>query len=365
MDELVGYGGPGPAPAGARIVGVLVVPGFPDTAGHPLAVIDGEAVVGREDDCDVVLAGARVSRRHARICVSGEVCRVEDLGSLNGTYVNRRRIPGVAALADGDRLTLADVELQFRVLPAAAAPRLPRGASVAVVSNPHGLTAPMPGAFDEPADEPAGDVRATHFVLALLACALGALLGHALGAGRPGALGLAVALPLVVSAVVLRASSRLFGIRVAAQALLVTVLAAALTVAGVTAAEVRVGHSLLPWVPAGGTFADAAQIDGLLGQVAPPAGCGEEPTIGVTSVPHGKTVSLRVAGRCFGPGSTVDIGVGRVVMTTVRADRYGSLVARVVVDPDASCPLDRCSVTARELQSLRYQQVHQGVVTAR
>lgn len=55
---------------------------------YPLT--DGvELILGRDVDCDVVLAHHRVSRRHARLRVSGagDVLAIEDLGSRNGTRV--------------------------------------------------------------------------------------------------------------------------------------------------------------------------------------------------------------------------------------------------------------------------------------
>src|SRR4051794_27068741 len=120
MDERIRVRGEAEARAG--LVGVLLVTGLPGAVDRPLAVVDQQVVAGREDDCDVILTSPRVSRRHARIWAQGERFGVEDLGSLNGTYVNRHRVAGSAMLADGDRITLGDVELQFRVLPADAVP---------------------------------------------------------------------------------------------------------------------------------------------------------------------------------------------------------------------------------------------------
>ena len=50
-------------------------------------------VIGRSDQCDVVLPNPQISGRHAKLTLLENGCvRVEDLGSLNGTYVNGRRI---------------------------------------------------------------------------------------------------------------------------------------------------------------------------------------------------------------------------------------------------------------------------------
>jgi Domain of unknown function (DUF4388)/FHA domain len=60
-------------------------------------------VLGRQPDVDVVLAEDLVSRRHARIAFEGDALFIEDLGSMNGTYVNGARITR-SRLAEGDRV---------------------------------------------------------------------------------------------------------------------------------------------------------------------------------------------------------------------------------------------------------------------
>jgi pSer/pThr/pTyr-binding forkhead associated (FHA) protein len=110
MDERIRF--TGGAPARAAMVGVLLMTGQPGAADRPLAVVDVQAVLGREDDCDVLLTSARVSRRHARVWAHGERFGVEDLGSLNGTYVNRRRIES-HRLEDGDEIQIGKYKLSY------------------------------------------------------------------------------------------------------------------------------------------------------------------------------------------------------------------------------------------------------------
>lgn len=50
-------------------------------------------VIGREVDCDIVLDGPQISRRHAELLFTGAGWQVRDLGSANGTYVNERANP--------------------------------------------------------------------------------------------------------------------------------------------------------------------------------------------------------------------------------------------------------------------------------
>ncbi|MDB6114181.1 MAG: adenylate/guanylate cyclase, partial [Lacunisphaera sp.] len=78
--------------------------------------------IGRSANCDIVIHGNEVSRRHALINpqAGGEVWLV-DLGSTNGTYRNDRRVTQPAKLADGDRITLGGVTFTFHGGPAPAA----------------------------------------------------------------------------------------------------------------------------------------------------------------------------------------------------------------------------------------------------
>ena len=76
-------------------------------------------VIGRAaDQCELVLAHATVSRRHARLSLVGETLQVDDLGSTNGTSVDGASLrPGAPApVQAGTRLRLGDVELVVRQL---------------------------------------------------------------------------------------------------------------------------------------------------------------------------------------------------------------------------------------------------------
>jgi pSer/pThr/pTyr-binding forkhead associated (FHA) protein len=73
-----------------------------------------ELVVGRAPGCTLVLAGAGVSRRHARFLREGARHRVLDLGSANGVSVNGERVAD-RTLAPGDVVTLDEYTLTFVV----------------------------------------------------------------------------------------------------------------------------------------------------------------------------------------------------------------------------------------------------------
>ena len=78
--------------------------------------LSGETVViGRSRRCDVVLTDANVSRQHAEIRLTGAQAVVRDLGSTNGTRVNRRAV-AQAVLQPGDRIEVGTTELRFERL---------------------------------------------------------------------------------------------------------------------------------------------------------------------------------------------------------------------------------------------------------
>jgi hypothetical protein len=84
--------------------------------GRRHVVPPGGATIGRSRDCDIVLADANVSRRHAEVLPGAAgTWMVSDLGSTNGVVVNGRRITGYEPLAPGDRMALGTAEVVFDV----------------------------------------------------------------------------------------------------------------------------------------------------------------------------------------------------------------------------------------------------------
>jgi Protein of unknown function (DUF3662)/FHA domain len=69
-------------------------------------------VIGRSRDCDIQLADANVSRRHAELRQEGASYWIVDLGSTNGMEVNGKRVKR-AKLRDGDTITLGETEITF------------------------------------------------------------------------------------------------------------------------------------------------------------------------------------------------------------------------------------------------------------
>jgi pSer/pThr/pTyr-binding forkhead associated (FHA) protein len=67
---------------------------------------------GRHPDSDIFLDDVTVSRRHAEFHREGVTFTVRDVGSLNGTYVNRERVEA-ATLANGDEVQIGKFRLVF------------------------------------------------------------------------------------------------------------------------------------------------------------------------------------------------------------------------------------------------------------
>lgn len=79
-----------------------------------IALAPGENILGRDPDALVWIDLDSVSRRHARIVVSGMTATLEDLGSKNGTYLRGERITSVSTLENGDTIRIGAASLAFR-----------------------------------------------------------------------------------------------------------------------------------------------------------------------------------------------------------------------------------------------------------
>lgn len=91
--------------------GLFVVPAGPK-AGARYALDADTVTVGRHPESDIFLDDITVSRRHAEVRREGPRYWVRDVGSLNGTYVNRERADD-RELADGDELQVGKFKLIF------------------------------------------------------------------------------------------------------------------------------------------------------------------------------------------------------------------------------------------------------------
>ena len=80
-----------------------------------LTRLSGEAVIGRGQGSDLCVPDNRVSRRHATLEPTGDGYVIRDLGSANGTYVNRERLTAQEPrlLKDGDEVLVGSARLAF------------------------------------------------------------------------------------------------------------------------------------------------------------------------------------------------------------------------------------------------------------
>ncbi len=101
------------ASAAANIDGpALVVRSGGGRAGESFEAIGDRALIGRSPECDVFLDDVTVSRRHAELTRDDKVFTIRDLGSLNGTFVNKRRIE-TSVLEDDDEVQIGKYRMTF------------------------------------------------------------------------------------------------------------------------------------------------------------------------------------------------------------------------------------------------------------
>ena len=92
--------------------GVLLVKRGPGAGSR--YVLDKDVVTaGRHPESDIFLDDVTVSRRHVEVVRVGDGFAVRDVGSLNGTYLNRERIEQEAPLANGDEVQIGRFKLVF------------------------------------------------------------------------------------------------------------------------------------------------------------------------------------------------------------------------------------------------------------
>ncbi len=90
----------------------LVVRSGGGRAGESFIPSGERTTIGRSPDCGIFLDDVTVSRRHAVLTQRDGRFFIEDQGSLNGTFLNRRRIES-AELADGDEVQIGKYRLTF------------------------------------------------------------------------------------------------------------------------------------------------------------------------------------------------------------------------------------------------------------
>lgn len=112
-----------PAPAVAQVVAAPAPAAKPKSAlrlrvveppanrGQVFEIAD-EVTLGRSPGCGVALQDTTVSQVHARLFRQGGTLWIEDLGSTNGTWVNRSKVSAPVALKRGDRVAVGGTVLE-------------------------------------------------------------------------------------------------------------------------------------------------------------------------------------------------------------------------------------------------------------
>jgi len=76
--------------------------------------VNGEITIGRAASCTITLDDTYISQIHVRVTPDPGGVAVEDLGSTNGTYLNRQRVTSKMLGRAGDRLQLGGIVLELR-----------------------------------------------------------------------------------------------------------------------------------------------------------------------------------------------------------------------------------------------------------
>jgi pSer/pThr/pTyr-binding forkhead associated (FHA) protein len=90
---------------------VVVEPADQRGRAYPLGQ---EATLGRAAGCQITIDDSFVSQLHARVFARDGRFLVEDLGSTNGTYLNRTKVSGPMVISRGDRVQVGNTVLELR-----------------------------------------------------------------------------------------------------------------------------------------------------------------------------------------------------------------------------------------------------------
>ena len=97
-------------------------------------------VIGRDNECSLRLDSSWISRRHAELQASGHTLWIRDLGSTNGTFINRRRIEEAELLEAGDEVKFGKSEFVIRNLESLA---IDSGNATCVLDSSESLAQPV------------------------------------------------------------------------------------------------------------------------------------------------------------------------------------------------------------------------------
>src|SRR5262245_27711336 len=90
------------------VVIFALAPKTPEFFSETVVLGDGRQVVGRSATCNIVIGDNTISRKHAEILLERDKVKLRDLRSLNGTFVNEKRV-GTCEINLGDQLRFGRV----------------------------------------------------------------------------------------------------------------------------------------------------------------------------------------------------------------------------------------------------------------
>lgn len=109
--QVVSASRPAPVRTGKPPEKMVVV--APDSKSRTFDIAD-ELIIGRGDKCHVVITDAYSSQVHARVFRRDGQLFIEDMGSTNGTYLNRKKVTSPIPVNRGDKARIGKTEMEFR-----------------------------------------------------------------------------------------------------------------------------------------------------------------------------------------------------------------------------------------------------------
>lgn len=76
--------------------------------------VGDELIIGRADKCHVVIDDSYASQVHARVFKRQQTVYLEDMGSTNGTYLNRKKVTSPTPVNRGDTARIGKTQMEFR-----------------------------------------------------------------------------------------------------------------------------------------------------------------------------------------------------------------------------------------------------------
>lgn len=123
----------------------------------------GETLIGRADECQIVLPEIQVSRRHARIILAEDELFIENHGSMNDTFLNGSEVHQRMRLRPGDRVTVGssniDVVEYVGAAPSSTEPSSGVDRGPESVANRRGRLARWAGSEPQPGAAPSSGPR--------------------------------------------------------------------------------------------------------------------------------------------------------------------------------------------------------------